>query len=44
MPHIPLFRSKPFKNISNGGIYGDVIEEIDWGIEEIYKQLKKGIY
>ena len=41
MPHIPLFRSKPFKNISNGGIYGDVIEEIDWGIGEIYKQLKK---
>lgn len=41
MPHIPLFRSKNFENISKGGIYGDVIEEIDWSIGRIIKQLKK---
>ena len=29
MPHMPLFRSPAFEDHSAGGIYGDVIEEID---------------
>ncbi len=29
MPHMPLFRSAAFEGHSAGGIYGDVIEEID---------------
>lgn len=29
MPHMPLFRSAPFANRSQRGVYGDVIEELD---------------
>jgi arylsulfatase A len=41
MPHVPLFRSKEFKNVSLAGIYGDVIEEIDWSVGQIIKTLKE---
>ena len=27
MPHIPLFRSEEFTDVSRRGLYGDVIEE-----------------
>jgi arylsulfatase A-like enzyme len=37
MPHVPLFRSPEFENISLRGIYGDVIEELDWSVGEILK-------
>lgn len=40
MPHVPLFRSDNFKNRSLRGIYGDVIEEIDWSTGEIMHALK----
>ncbi|MAS92404.1 MAG: arylsulfatase [Verrucomicrobiales bacterium] len=40
LPHIPLFRSEKFKGQSSNGIYGDVIEEIDWSVGEIRKALK----
>jgi arylsulfatase A-like enzyme len=40
MPHIPLFRSDGFKNTSLAGIYGDVIEEIDWSVGQILKTLE----
>lgn len=39
LPHIPLFRGKDFKDTSTAGIYGDVIEEIDWSIGEVRKAL-----
>ena len=32
LPHIPLARSDEFVGHSAGGIYGDVIEEIDWSV------------
>ena len=41
MPHIPLFRAEEFKGVSLGGIYGDVIEEIDWSVGEILRTLKE---
>ena len=41
LPHIPLFRSTEFKDKSLAGIYGDVIEEIDWSVGQIVKALKK---
>ena len=41
MPHIRLERSKPFKGKSKGGIYGDVIEEIDWNVGRIFETLKE---
>ena len=40
MPHVPLFASEKFKGKSAGGLYGDVIEEIDWSTGEILKTLK----
>ncbi len=41
LPHIPLFRSKEFEGKSQRGIYGDVIEEIDWSVGEVVRALKK---
>jgi len=40
MPHVPLYVSDKFKGKSAGGLYGDVIEEIDWSTGEILKALK----
>jgi len=40
MPHVPLFASEDFKGKSPRGLYGDVIEEIDWSVGEILKTLK----
>jgi arylsulfatase A-like enzyme len=41
MPHVPLYRSKDFENRSLRGIYGDVIEEVDWSVGEILKALER---
>lgn len=41
MPHVPLFVSEKFSGKTKRGLYGDVIEEIDWGVGEILKALKK---
>ncbi len=41
MPHIPLFASEQFKNKSAGGLYGDVVEELDWSVGEILATLKR---
>lgn len=40
MPHVPLFRSDAFKGVSTGGLYGDVIEELDASVGQILKTLK----
>ena len=39
MPHVPLFVSDDFEGRSWAGLYGDVIEEIDWSVGEILKAL-----
>lgn len=41
MPHTPLFASPEFKGRSRRGIYGDVIEEIDWSTGEILGALRR---
>jgi arylsulfatase A-like enzyme len=41
MPHIPLFASEKFKGKSAGGLYGDVVEELDWSVGEILAALKR---
>jgi len=41
MPHIPLYASDKFNGHSEKGIYGDVIEEIDWSVGEINRTLKE---
>ena len=40
MPHIPLYRSKKFEGKSLNGIYGDVIEEIDWSVGQVLNTLR----
>ncbi len=41
MPHIPIFASEKFKDTSRRGLYGDVIEEIDWSVGQINKTLDR---
>ena len=41
MPHIPLFAGEPFRGKSRGGLYGDVVEEIDWSVGEVLKVLEE---
>jgi len=40
MPHIPLFSNPKFSGKSERGLYGDVIEEIDWSVGQIFETLK----
>ena len=40
-PHIPLYASEAFAGKSAAGVYGDVIEEIDWSTGEIVAALKR---
>lgn len=39
MPHIPIYASKQFAGKSPRGLYGDVIEEIDWSVGQIVATL-----
>jgi arylsulfatase A len=41
LPHVPLFRSKEFEGKSLRGLYGDVIEEIDWSVGQVLQTLKE---
>jgi len=41
MPHYPISASKKFMGSSANGLYGDVIEEIDWSVGEILNTLKE---
>ena len=40
MPHVPLYVSDKFKGKSPRGLYGDVIEEIDWSTGQILQALQ----
>jgi arylsulfatase len=41
MPHVPIFASTKFKGRSSAGLYGDVMEELDWSVGEILATLKR---
>ncbi len=41
MPHVPLYASLDFEGKSEAGIYGDVVEELDWSTGEIVKRLEQ---
>jgi arylsulfatase A-like enzyme len=41
MPHVPLFASPEFKGKSPRGIYGDVVEEIDWSVGQVLGALRE---
>ena len=41
MPHVPLGASKAFRGRSRQGLYGDVIEELDWSAGQVLATLKE---
>ncbi len=41
MPHVPLFASPGFVDTSARGLYGDVVEEIDWSVGEVLKAIRE---
>jgi arylsulfatase len=41
MPHVPIFASEKFKGTSQRGLYGDVVQELDWSVGEIMAALKR---
>jgi arylsulfatase len=40
-PHIPLGASPRFRGKSAEGLYGDVVEEVDWSVGEVLGALKR---
>ena len=40
-PHIPLYTNARFEGTSKRGLYGDVVEEIDWSVGEVLKTLRE---
>ncbi len=41
MPHVPLHVPDKFKGKSERGLYGDVIQQIDWSVGEIVEALER---
>lgn len=41
MPHVPLGVSARFRGDSDQGMYGDVIEEIDWSVGQVLEALDR---
>jgi len=41
MPHTPLHASEAFRGRSANGLYGDVIEELDWSVGQILQTLRE---
>jgi arylsulfatase A len=40
-PHVPLFVTNEFEGQSEAGLYGDVVETIDWSMGEILNKLEE---
>lgn len=41
MPHVPLYASSDFEGVSRRGLYGDVVEELDWSVGEVLSTLER---
>jgi arylsulfatase A len=41
MPHVPLHVSDKFRGKTERGLYGDVVEEIDWSVGQVMDALKR---
>ena len=41
MPHVPLAATADFRGKSKCGLYGDVVEELDWNVGRILDKLKE---
>ncbi len=40
-PHVPLFASDDFLGTSRRGLYGDVVEELDWSVGQVLDTLRE---
>lgn len=40
-PHVPLFASDDFKGKSKRGLYGDVVQEIDWSVGQVMQTIRE---
>jgi arylsulfatase A len=40
-PHVPLEPAPEFRGRSAGGLYGDVVEELDWSVGEVVKAIRE---
>ena len=40
-PHVPLFASRSFSGQSGRGLYGDVVEELDWSVGQVLGALRQ---
>ena len=41
MPHVPIFASAEYRGKSKGGLYGDVVEELDASIARVLQALRE---
>jgi arylsulfatase A len=41
MPHYPVHASTAFQKKSAAGLYGDAVQEIDWGVDQIFDSLEQ---
>ncbi|MBN1927754.1 MAG: sulfatase [Prolixibacteraceae bacterium] len=41
MPHVPIYASEDFIGTSERGLYGDVIQELDWSVGKILGKLEE---
>jgi len=39
MPHVPIYASPEFEGKSAAGLYGDVVEELDWSVGQVLERL-----
>jgi len=39
MPHIPIHASEDFRGVSQAGLYGDAVQELDWSVGQILDTL-----
>jgi len=41
MPHVPLYASPEFEGSSERGLYGDVVQELDWSLGKVVAALRE---
>jgi uncharacterized sulfatase len=41
MPHYPVHASEDFRGKSEAGLYGDAVQELDWGVGQIFSTLNE---
>lgn len=41
MPHLPIHTTEEFRGQSNAGLYGDVVETVDWSVGQVLAALEE---